>query len=305
MLKELLPHNSKIGDWISEFDLVLDMRWGDSFSDIYGLRRLAMMNSLARIAVSNGVTLAMGPQTIGPFESFAGRSLGRFAARRADIILARDSQSSEYCNEFGLPAVIQSTDVVFALPVPLMEKKYDIAINVSGLLWNENPHIDRRVYRNSLVRLCRSLLDSGREITLFAHVLDSDGLDNDVPAVKDLQSELSHQVDAFIPRELSEVRGFVASADLVIGARMHACLNALSVGTPAIPLAYSRKFAPLLEDLGWHHTVDLRGDSCYVGQVRDRVESSPGLKSELDSLRRRADGLLDEGTRALKELVLS
>ena len=44
----------------------------------------------------------------------------------------------------------------------------------------------------------------------------------------------------------------------MIGSRMHACLNALSVGTPAIPLAYSRKFAPLLGDLGWAHVVDLR-----------------------------------------------
>ena len=39
---------------------------------------------------------------------------------------------------------------------------------------------------------------------------------------------------------------------------MHACLNALSVGTPAIPLAYSRKFEPLLADLGWRSVVDLR-----------------------------------------------
>ena len=83
---------------------------------------------------------------------------------------------------------------------------------------------------------------------------------------------------------------------------MHACLNALSVGTPAIPLAYSRKFEPLLSDLGWSHTVDLRTTADPVDEVM-RLLESPDLEAE----RRRLPGscrsaALDRAETALRSL---
>jgi polysaccharide pyruvyl transferase WcaK-like protein len=102
-------------------------------------------------------------------------------------------------------------------------------------------------------------------VTLLAHVLDSPNADNDVLAVHAFAKSVG--ADALVPSGLDEVRSIAASANVVIGSRMHACLNALSVGTPAIPLAYSRKFDSLLSDLGWTHTVDLRAPGDPVAAV--------------------------------------
>ena len=81
-------------------------------------------------------------------------------------------------------------------------------------------------------------------------MIDSPVADNDVPAIRELAAELGGDVEIVLPQDLDEVRAVTASAAVVVGSRMHACLNALSTGTPAVPLAYSRKFDPLLRDLG-------------------------------------------------------
>jgi len=57
------------------------------------------------------------------------------------------------------------------------------------------------------------------------------------------------------PRDLDDARWIIAGSTVLIGARMHACLNALSTGVPAIAMAYSRKFAPLFDAIGWPYSI--------------------------------------------------
>ena len=146
-------------------------------------------------------------------------------------------------------------------------------LNVSGLLWTPNPHVDHEAYRRTVRALCHGLADEGRSLALLAHVIDSPVADNDVPAIRELAAELGGDVEVVLPQDLDEVREVTASAAVVVGSRMHACLNALSTGTPAVPLAYSRKFDPLLRDLGWSHTVDLRTASAPVEETLALVEA--------------------------------
>jgi polysaccharide pyruvyl transferase WcaK-like protein len=80
---------------------------------------------------------------------------------------------------------------------------------------------------------------------------------------------------------------------------MHACLNALSGGVPAVPLAYSRKFAPLLAQLGWTYGVDLRTAADPVGDVLAAL-ASPGLDDQVHEVRARADKSLALATELLR-----
>ncbi len=244
--------------WLSSFDLVIDTRSGDSFSDIYGMKRHGIMTAVAACVIRSGVPLVLGPQTIGPFNSVRGRMLAKHTLSGGKLIMARDAESAAEAVRLGRTVDVMTTDVVFAIEVPQVEKTRDVVLNISGLLWNSNPHIDFQRYRTTVRRLHDSLLEQGRHISVLAHVLDSDNADNDVPAIRDFMQSSQSPAEVVIPKDLDDVRAAVASGNVVIGSRMHACLNALSVGTPAIPLAYSRKFDPLLQGLGWRHTVDLR-----------------------------------------------
>lgn len=277
--KERVLARRGLGDWLAGFDLFLDTRSGDSFADIYGLRRLAAMTALGDLAAARGVPVVLGPQTVGPFGSRRGRLLARRTLARAAAVLARDSASVEAARALGRRDVVATTDVVFALPPALPDQQRDVVLNVSGLLWEPNTHVDHLRYRAVVVGLGKRLLAQGRRVTLLAHVLGSSGPDTDEPAVGAVAHVLG-DVDAVVPEGLDEVRDVLASARVVIGSRMHACLNALSVGTPALPLAYSRKFAPLLADLGWTHVVDLRADVPHVDAVVAAIDD-PRLDADV------------------------
>ncbi len=289
--------------WLRGFDVVVDTRSGDSFADIYGLQRLSAMSAVARTVRRAGVPLVLGPQTLGPFRTRRGRLLARWSMAGAALTMARDSRSAAYAAELGRPVGALTTDVVFAMDVPRPGRRRDVVLNVSGLLWRPNPHVDSAAYRATVARLHRGLVAAGREVTLLAHVLDSPSHDNDVPAVREFAAGLSGAQEVVVPRSLEEVRQVLAGAAVVVGSRMHACLNALSVGTPAVPLAYSRKFAPLLGDLGWHHSADLRDDRPEEEVLR-LVTGHP-LAAEVPALRQRAQVLLGTAETALRAVAVT
>ncbi|MCF7553844.1 polysaccharide pyruvyl transferase family protein [Pseudonocardia sp. WMMC193] len=302
LMRERVTGKRGMQAWLGGFDLVIDTRAGDSFADIYGLRRLLVMSLVGEFAAQAGTAVVLGPQTIGPFRSSRAKVLARRSLRRAALTVARDSASETYAVRLGVPATLRSSDVVFALPVPTVERRHDVLLNVSGLLWRENPHVDHRRYRRVLADLVRGLDDAGRRVSLLAHVIDSPDPDNDVPAVREFASTTARDAEIVVPGDLAAARAAVASAAVVVASRMHASLNALSVGTPAVSLAYSRKFRPLFADLGWDATVDLRDETDPVPGVL-RLLGDPGLADRVPEVLDRARASLGPVEAALGKLL--
>ncbi|WP_164984059.1 polysaccharide pyruvyl transferase family protein [Cellulomonas endophytica] len=304
VVKDRVSRPSKLQEWLGGFDLAIDTRAGDSFADIYGMKRLRTQSLLADLTTQAGVPVVLGPQTIGPFGAREARTLARWSMRRAAAVMARDSVSAAYADGLGRPVDVLSTDVVFALPQPAAgaAPERDVLLNVSGLLWAPNNHVDHEQYRAHVLTVARGLLADGRRVGLLAHVLDSHVADNDVPAVHEVAALLdSPEVEVVVPTDLDDVRAVVGAARLVIGSRMHACLNALSTGTAALPLAYSRKFDPLLRDLGWRHNVDLRTAEDPAGAVLRLV--SADLDDEVRATQARAAELLAPAVAALQRVA--
>ena len=287
-------------DWFRTFDLVVDTRSGDSFADLYGLHRLAVMTTVAAYAAQAGVPVVLGPQTIGPFASRSARLLARLSLRSSALVFARDSASRAVAESLVTRSIDSATDVVFALPVPTVERTRDVVLNVSGLLWNANPHVDHATYRRTVIDLHERLVTAGRRVTVLAHVVESATADSDSRIAREFAANVDAS-EVVVPRDLDEVREVVASAELVIGSRMHACLNALSTGTPAIPLAYSDKFTPLLADLDWRHSVDLRSSSDPVGEVL--AHAAVVTRAEVGELRALAERALGEAEIALAKVI--
>jgi len=290
---------------LRDYDVVLDSGAGDSFADIYGIRRLATMNYAHRIASRLGVPIVLGPQTIGPFDTALGRALGRDSLKRMSLTVPRDSESFSYASRLGLRPEILSTDTVFALPQPPPTAKRDILVNVSGLLFNGSDHVNPARYRAEVLSLVRGLLASGRRVSLLAHVLANPTPDDDEPAVHAVARQLGGELEVVVPKDLEEARSVIASSRLVIGSRMHACLNALSTGVPAISWAYSRKFAPLMNDLGWAHGFDLRREEAPAAATLELLGTTTHAALLLDVVRVRvtAAALIDQAADAMRRLV--
>lgn len=299
--RELIRRDGELVTWLRSFDVVLDTRSGDSFSDIYGLHRLAMMSAMSEAVHRSGTPIVLGPQTIGPFRTRRGQLLARRALRQSAAVMARDDASAKTAVRLGVPVHATTTDVVFLLPQPAPTQQRDVVLNISGLLWAPNSHVDHRRYRKTVTDLHRRLVDRGRTVSLMAHVLDSPSKDNDVPAIHEFADAVAADVEVVVPESLDDARTIVSSASVVIGSRMHACLNSLSTGTPAIPLAYSRKFHPLLSALGWNTTVDVN-EVDATDQVLGHLDD-PHFGAALPAIRAHADSSLRLAQTALAEVL--
>lgn len=277
IVKDLFRGDGPIKTKLRQYDLLLDSGAGDSFADIYGLKRLMFIAYTHWIARRLGIPLILGPQTIGPFKTVTGRFAARRSLRQAEIVMARDAASAEYAESvLSRRADAVGSDVVFLLPGETERPiGRDVIVNVSGLLWFADDHGSSERYRAEIRRLIDGLLAAGRSVSLLAHVVHSPSGNDDIDAIDDLlRSGAYAEVEVLIPETLDDARRLIRSGTILVGARMHACLNALSQGVPALPWAYSRKFAPLMRAIGWESVIDLRS-------TRDPAEET--LRAILDS----------------------
>lgn len=300
--RDVRTRNGPIRNKLKQYDLVLDSGAGDSFTDAYGLKRLTTMLYAQRVAFHEKIPVVMGPQTVGPFT----RRLPRFAAarslRRINALLTRDSASADYAEELGRREQSLTTDVVFALPRETVPTERDVVLNVSGLLWFSDAHLPSEKYRSLVKDLVERLIAAGRSVTLLAHVVNEVSVVDDRAAISSLRESISGELEVVIPGSLAEIRRVVGGANVVIGSRMHACLNGLSMGTPAIPWAYSRKFAPLMEDIGWVYGYDLRTDRDIVERTMADLEvvRANEMRAEVQSVLRLAETRLDVAVQELR-----
>ena len=253
--------------WCADF--VGDIRGGDSFSDIYGLRR-SLSGSLPLLtAILMGKHFVLLPQTFGPFEKRFPRAIARFIMRRADRIYSRDEQSLELVRELlgdrdGRVPVGLSPDVAFSLellepkrlaiepPLDAEGCKTLVALNVSGLLFGGGYSGDNMFgLKCDYPKMVRALLSrllqiEGVHILLVPHTFGSAPL-QDQGVCRQLWQESPQEVKDrthLVAEEYdqNEIKAVIGRCDFLIGSRMHATIAGLSLGIPSVGLAYSRKF---------------------------------------------------------------
>lgn len=277
----------------STFDIIFDFTAGDSFSDIYGIKRF-ISNSLEKEnVIKSGTILILGNQTYGPFKSPFARAWAKHIVRNSLISFTRDHMSASLVREFGVEPY-ETIDVAFALPYRtnvISSNKIKIGFNPSGLLWNggyngKNQFGLKTDYIEYCSDVLKKLLESNAyEIHLIGHVLSGNlqSNDNDLHAIHALQRMFPSLVSAPFFRNPIEAKSYISGMDVFVGARMHATIGAYSSGVPTIPFAYSRKFAGVFSDLQYDYVVD--GMSLTTKEAVDKtltfIHSSTDLKSAM------------------------
>lgn len=256
---------------LASYDLIIDVGEGDSFASIYGAKRYAKMIASKLAAARAGGAFVLAPQTLGPWENSWTRVCARVVMKKADRVWARDSNSIDRASNIGITRASLASDLVFAIQdQPVSTRSERLVLNVSGLLWNDNPHVDHRRYRSAIQAVIESRLSDGRETILLPHVIAAGERDDDVSVARSL-SRRYPELKVRIPNDLADARRTIAESDALVGSRMHACLNALSLGVPTVPLAYSDKFEALFRDLGYPYVLDLRSEQFSERPVLDLI----------------------------------
>jgi polysaccharide pyruvyl transferase WcaK-like protein len=260
-------------------DFIGDIRGGDSFSDIYGLRRF-VLGSLPLVSVAFlGRPYVMLPQTYGPFRRSPSRQLARFLLRRAATILTRDrncesivveltGRSPRFCPDVAFTlAPLAPTRLRFAPGDPGLGSDVVIGVNVSGLLYmggytGRNMFGLRSEYRALIDELVdRLLCTTEAKILLVPHVFGSEAEEAACSAILDAVGRRYPGRLFMLAEPLTEreIKWVIGQTQFFVGSRMHACIAALSQCVPAVGLAYSDKFLGVFESAGVGSAIlDLR-----------------------------------------------
>ena len=257
---------------IRSSDLVIDISGGDSFTDIYGRRRMFQVFLQKFLTHAAGRPLVMAPQTIGPFTGRAGRFLAARTINRCAVVATRDDRSLAFARALGVTReIVEASDVALRLPYRRPDRPPGgpgrVGLNVSGLLMGggytgKNEFGLKLDYPGLIRGIVKGFLSRGEcELHLVGHVISTTGREDDYSACKALAAEFPRAIVAPAFATPSEAKSYIAGLDFFMGARMHACIAAFSSGVPVVPMAYSRKFEGLFASLGYLHTVDCTGET--------------------------------------------
>ena len=272
---------------------VLDISGGDSFTDIYGLKRFKAMALTKQMALNAGVPLILLPQKLGPFRDPELAAEAVSILRRATAVWVRDAQSFQFLQDnlgrdFDPERHRLAVDVAVTLPKkkpqglsvevlrllePTLQSDFPLAgLNVSGLLCND-PSVARRTFdlaaphNEQSEALARSLLkaDPNLRLLLIPHVHKPEtDAESDLAACRRLLRRLgglgNDRVYILEQRlDAMELKWILSKLDWFAGARMHATIGAFSSGVPTLGLGYTDKAQGVFDECGIGDEVaDLR-----------------------------------------------
>lgn len=252
---------------LKKCDFIFDFTEGDSFSDIYGIKRMITNSNLKLICINRNIPLILGPQTYGPFNKKISIIIAKKILKKAYGVFARDDLSANYVKEVSGRDIESLIDVAFVLPY-IKEKskseKIKLGINISGLLWNNgytgNNEFNLKVDYKQYCKLLLEKLDEKYEVHLIPHVIceDYDNIENDVKACNEMQKEYNNCKVAPKFETPMEAKSYISNMDIFIGARMHSDIAAYSSGVAVIPFSYSRKFEGLFDSLNYSYCINAR-----------------------------------------------
>lgn len=275
---------------LSKADWVGEIRGGDSFSDIYGLRRFILGSVPAIISLLLSKKLVLLPQTYGPYNSSIARFIARFIIRRSTYVLSRDLEGAKTIRKISgrqnfVKDIKFCPDVAFMLDSikpnfidiqPPIRKDLCVPLigfNINGLMYNEgytrnNMFGLKYDYKSFVHRILLQLLkETEAHVLLVPHAFaphgnvnsDPDACWNVLKTLTDSNKKRAHLVNR--EYDQSEIKGIIGLCDFFIGSRMHSCIAALSQRIPTVGVAYSRKFVGVFDSVG---AADMIADARHM-----------------------------------------
>ena len=306
---------------VKKSDLVIDIGGGDSFTDIYGRKRLLRLFMMKYMTHFARKPLVLAPQTVGPFSSFISRYLAKLTINKSALIVTRDTMSTQCIKELGVSKpVIEASDVALRLPYekvvkPQTDEKIKVGINISGLLLRggysgKNMFGLKVNYEKLIFDLVSRFINhpDNCEVHLIPHVIcwENGAIEDDFSACQEIAKFFPMAKIAPSFETPSEAKSYISGLDFFTGARMHGCIAAFSSGVPVVPMAYSRKFEGLFGALGFNYTVDCKSDSAeeIITQTIATYENRMKVAEEMNIALRHGLEKLDLYEESLRNLIL-
>lgn len=286
---------------MTRVNLLADITAGDSFSDIYGMRRFVLGFLQKWLVLKFRRPFIMLPQTYGPFRRKLTRCMAKSIIRQATVAYSRDKGGIRYLARLAdgprgkfrfvpdLAFVLDSRrprNIDEILPPKTGDpNSLLVGVNVSGLLFHggydrNNMFRLESDYRQLICDVVKMLLKyDGTTILLIPHVFSPSGtVDSDPDACEEVFDIFRGKYDGRLfllggKYDQNEIKFIIGRCDFFVGSRMHACIAAMSQYIPTVGLAYSKKFHGVFESVNLGNCV-VDASSCDGQNMLEMIESA-------------------------------
>ena len=209
-----------------------------------------------RYATKNGIDCLMLGSNMEKFDLLDKRELNvlKTHLKRFKLISVRDQQTKDYLYNYNIYKNVEVyPDPIFVLrnTIPLKKFKINtIGINFTPIMLREFGDSLINTYSN----IINDLVQNGYSVKLLPHVYSSENssyLDDRISLKKiyfACNKDLRHKISLYDRSfDLASISEEINTIDMMIGGRMHSCLNALTLGKLVIFLSYSSKAASMID----------------------------------------------------------
>ncbi len=277
---------------MKECDVVFDFTEGDSFSDIYGTKRMCKVSLMKMMAIWAHSKLVLAPQTYGPYNKAFSRKLAKYIFKHSYRVYSRDQKSADLVKMLTGSDISSYTDIAFGLApssnlVFVETGNKNAGINISALLWNggytsKNQFGLKVDYKKYCCKCIEALRERGYKVHLIPHVYGEEmpDIENDYLACREIQKKYPDCIVADMYINPEEIKSYIAHMQIFIGARMHSTVAAFSTGVVTIPFSYSKKFDGLYGSVGYSYIIDGRKENTdsAVNKTVEYIDHSEQLK---------------------------
>lgn len=276
-------------------DVVVDIS-GDSISEVTGTRGTLYHLFHLWIAECLNKPTIVYAQSVGPFsytKFFAKRMLNK-----VDLITVRGKVSYDYLKQIGIdkPPMYLTADIAFLMQ-PASEERIDeiftennienkpfVGMSVSNLI--STYYGSYEGYVELMAKVVDYIVDELHTSVVFIpHVTGPEKEKDDRVVAEDIfklvrnKSDVKLIHDDYPPQEMW---GIIKRAEMFVGARMHACIGALSVGVPVINISYHHKSAEIMAMFGLSDNV-IAGKEVNYSNLTQRINETWKHRDEIRS----------------------
>jgi len=287
-----------------ECDVVVDLKWGDQFADIYGLFNVFLWVNESLIPILLNKPYVLFPQTIGPFKNMFIKTIAKFILNNVKIIFVREKKSENTLLKMKISPkkIFLIPDTAFYLD-PISEKEVNEILIQEGIDLNLSSPIigivlryvgtagqtgaSHENYINIMVQFAEYIQKNyGCSILLIPH----DGIKTSERVYKDFLTKMKNKNNIFYLKNrdysTEELRGIIGKCDMTVSAYMHANIASLSMCVPTINFAYSYKAIGNFEVVGQEKYVLNLKDLTYeniTSKFEDAWKNREKIRKELEA----------------------
>lgn len=293
-------------DKYTKSDIVVDIS-GDSISEVTGFRGTVYHFLHVWLAITLNKPIVIYAQSVGPFKFT--KPIAKSLLNKVGLITLRGKTSYDYLKKIGIdrPPIYLTADLAFLME-PVSEEEIDKIIldnkidrHFVGLSVSYKVATEYQIYEEYIDLMAKTtdyIIENLHTTVVFIPHVTGPKKDDDrtiADNIYKIANNKSHIIlikNNYTPQEM---KGIIGRCDLFIGARMHACIGALSMCVPTINISYHHKSNDIMSMFGLEKNIlsvnDINFDD-LTSRINDvwskRNEIKVQLLSKIDSIKKLA-----------------